>query len=321
MRTRLFISTAIGLASGVFCWDLMVHVHQGSGDFTWAIQAARDLLAGKNPYATRWQLYPLPAAIFGLPFIKMQPEVAAGLFYGISSALLAFGVMQRGIWHLLIFLAYPYWAGMLSVQWIPLIMSSAFFSWLLPVTLAKPQIGLPVALTHVGRKGTLGCLILVLLSFAIMPRWFPLWLGQLGGYEHFVPLLVFPGPLLVLALLRYRNRDAWFFFLAASMPQRWYYDPFFLWLIPKTRREIVYTAGLSWIPGIWRWHHGPHSFTEVGRWTVVCLYLPMLAVLLLQKTPADPQDSTAQEQTNSGENIAESESYRGGSETSLPKQL
>ena len=27
----------------------------------------------------------------------------------------------------------------------------------------------------------------------------------------------------------------------------------------------------------------PHSFTEVGRWTVIFLYLPMLAVILFRR--------------------------------------
>jgi len=38
----------------------------------------------------------------------------------------------------------------------------------------------------------------------------------------------------------------------------------------------------SWGAGIWRWYHIPHSFTEVGRWTVLFIYLPMLAVVLLR---------------------------------------
>lgn len=320
MRTRWLISILLGLATGLLCWDLMVHLRLGAADFTWAILAARDVLARRNPYATPGQLYPLPAALFGLPFTRGRPEVAAGLFYGITSALLAFGVTQRGYHRLLIFLAYPYWAGMLAVQWLPLIMASAFFSWLLPATLAKPHIGLPVAMTHMGRKSALGCLLIVILCFLVMPNWFSLWLGQLGRYARFVPLLVFPGPLLTLALLRYRDRDAWLFFLAACMPQRWFYDPFLLWLIPKTRREIVYTAGLSWIPGIWRWYHGPHSFTEVGRWTVLWLYLPMLVVLLLRKTPESPRSPAARGRTDSRGSIEETGLDTAGSETSPAKQ-
>jgi hypothetical protein len=108
-------------------------------------------------------------------------------------------------------------------------------------------------------------------------------LRQAGNYDHFIPLLVLPGPLLLLALLRYRERDAWLLSLSAILPQRWFFDSFILWLIPRTRREIVWTVFFSWGAGWWRWYHVPHSFTEVGRWTVIFLYLPMLAVLLLRK--------------------------------------
>lgn len=279
VRLRIFISAAIGLASGVFCWFLMVHFHLDAADFRWAIRAAQDLLAHRNPYAT-FQLYPLTAAPFGLPFVWVRPEIAAGIFYGGSSALLAFGLTRNGYHWLLIFLAYPYWAGILSAQWTPLIMASAFFPLLLPATLAKPQIGLPVALTHLSRRGVLACVVIVLLSLALMPRWPLLWLAQIGQYDRFIPLLVLPGPLLAAALLRYRDPDVSLLLLMAVMPQRWFYDTLVLWLIPKSRREILATVALSWGAAIWRWYHVPHSWTEVGRWTVVFIYLPMLAVVL-----------------------------------------
>jgi hypothetical protein len=121
-----------------------------------------------------------------------------------------------------------------------------------------------------------------------MPHWIPLWLAQIGRYSRFIPLVVLPGPLLALALIRFRVPDARVLFISACMPQRWFYDAFILWLIPKTRREIVFTAGLSWIPGIWRWFHPPHSFTQVGRWMVIWMYLPILAVVLMRKPQSGP---------------------------------
>jgi len=281
------LSFVFGSFGGVFCWYLMRHFHQGAADFTWAIRAANDLLERRNLYATPGQLYPLPAALFGLPFVHMKPEIAAGIFYGVSSALLAFGVTRQGYHQLLIFLAYPYWAGMLAVQWIPLIMASSFFWWLAPVTLAKPQIGAPVAIARHRRKGAVACIVVIVLSLLVMPNWLPLWLAQTGNYVHFIPLLVFPGPILIAALIRYRDPNAWLLFLGACMPQRWFYDPFFLWLIPQARRQIVFTVGLSWLPGIWRWYHTPHVINQVGRLTVLCFYLPMLVVVLWPQRPQD----------------------------------
>jgi hypothetical protein len=121
-----------------------------------------------------------------------------------------------------------------------------------------------------------------LLSIVIMPEWPWAWLRQGRNYEHFIPLLILPGPLLLLALVRYRNRDAWLLFLSALMPQRWFFDSFILWLVPQSRREIIWTVFFSWGAGVWRWYHTPHSYTEVGRWTVMFLYLPMLVVVLLR---------------------------------------
>ncbi len=287
MRWRIAISATIGLASGVFCWFLMKHFHQDAADFRWALHLAHRLLARQNPYDTPLEQYPLTAAIFAFPFLPLPPELAAGLFWGISSALLAFGLTRRGYTGLLIFFAYPYWAGILTVQWSPLIAASAFFPLLLPVTLAKPQVGLPVLLTRMSRLGLAACALAGLVSLALLPNWPWLWLHQAGNYNHFFPILVLPGPLLALALLRYRDRDAQFLFLSALMPQRWFYDSFTLWLIPRSHREIVYTVFLSWGAGIWRWYHPFHSFTEVGRWTVVLFYLPMLAIILLRKSPTE----------------------------------
>ena len=282
MRLRLLVSTAIGLLSGIFCWFLLKHFNQGAGDFRWAIEAAQRLLAHQNPYAEPQRLYPLPAALFGLPFVRVPAAIAGGLFYGISSALLAFGLTRQGYYRLLVFLAYPYWAGLLAAQWGPLIMASAFFPMLLPATLAKPQTGIPVALTHLTRRGFVLCVLVTLITFAWMPNWLGQWFGQLGGYQHFYPLLIFPGPLLLLALFRYRDPDAILLLLTALLPQRWFYDTLILWLIPKTRRQILWTAGLSWAAGVWRWYHIPQSFTQVGRIVVLFNYLPILAVLLFR---------------------------------------
>jgi hypothetical protein len=282
VRKRITVAAAVGVASGTFCWFLMKHFHQDAADFRWAVHLAQRLLAGQNPYDTPFEQYPLTAALFALPFVRLQPETAAGLFYGISSAALAFGLTRHSYRGLMVFLAYPYWAGMLTVQWAPIIAASAFFPLLLPVTMAKPQIGLPVFLTHASRRGVLACIVVGALSLAIMPRWPIIWMAQSRHYEHFIPLLVLPGPLLLLALLRYRERDAILLLLAACMPQRWFFDSFILWLIPKSRREIVWTVFFSWGAGLWRWYHFPHSFAEVGRWAVIFLYLPMLAVVLLR---------------------------------------
>src|SRR5205814_943166 len=109
MRLRFAVSATIGLVSGLFCWFLMKHFHQDAADFRWTIHLAQRLLALQNPYDTPFEQYPLTAALFGLPFVRLQPELSAAIFWGISTSLLAFGLTRTGYIRLLIFLAYPYW--------------------------------------------------------------------------------------------------------------------------------------------------------------------------------------------------------------------
>lgn len=286
VRWRLAVSALIGAASGAFCFFLMKRTHLLAGDFIWAIHLAQQRLAGRNPYDEPLQLYPFTAALFGFPFVRVAPEVGAGAFYGLSSALLAFGLTRDGYHRLLVFLAYPYWIGMLFVQWTPLIAASAFFPLLLPATMAKPQIGIPIFVSRFSLRGFCACVFVAAASLVALPRWPMLWMGEFRNYPHFYPILVIPGPILLLALLRYRDRDAVLLLVSACMPQRWFYDTFTLWLIPKTRREILIAVMLSWPCAIWRWYHVPHTATEVGRWTVVFVYLPMLAILLLRSGSA-----------------------------------
>lgn len=286
MRWRIVVSTVIGVASGGFCFFLMKRTHMGAGDFIWAIHLAQQRLAERNPYDEPMQLYPFTAALFGLPFVRVAPEVGAGAFYGFSSALLAFGLTRHGYHHLLVFLAYPYWVGMLFVQWAPVIAASAFFPLLLPATMAKPQVGIPIFVSRFSLSGLCACICVAAVTLIALPRWPILWMSEFRNYPHFYPIVIIPGPILLLALLRYRDRDAVLLLVSACVPQRWFYDTFTLWLIPKTRREILIAVIFSWFCGIWRWYHVPHTTTEVGRWTVLCIYLPMLAILLLRGNSA-----------------------------------
>src|SRR5881296_2725492 len=87
MRLRILISVVIGVASAVFCWAVLTRLHQGAADFTWAIRAAQHLLAGKNPYDTPLEQYPLTAALFGLPNnAAVSGYCSRGVSYGFFPA-------------------------------------------------------------------------------------------------------------------------------------------------------------------------------------------------------------------------------------------
>jgi hypothetical protein len=144
----------------------MLHFHQGAADFGWAVRAASTYWPEQNPYDTPLEQYPLTAAFLECPSSGCARRWRLPLFYGISSALLAFGISRHGYHRLLVFLAYPYWGGLLAVQWSNDIFSPAHSSLsCCQVTMAKPQLGLPVALTQfkpsagiVSLRGDRGCL-------------------------------------------------------------------------------------------------------------------------------------------------------------------
>ncbi len=287
---RIFVSVAIGVASGLLCRALMRHLNLGAADFNYALREGRDLLAGRDPYAIFHGAtsYPLPAAILALPFLRFSPETASGMFFGLSSACLAFALSRHGKWRLLAFLAYPYWAAMLTVQWAPLLMAGALLPWLFAAAVAKPQLGAPLFFGYPNWRGASAAALLLLASLLAMPKWPLRWLIGVGAHTHFVPMLVLPGPALLLALYRRRDPDSHLLLLGSLTPQHWFYDSFILWLIPKTRQEILATVVLSWGAGITRWYFMPYSWNEVGTWAVLWIYLPMLGIILLRQWRPQP---------------------------------
>lgn len=284
LRRRLVISAVVALVSGSLCWAFLNYANFGAGDFTWSYLTGKDLLAGLDPYRLtpnrNWIPYPLPAALVGVIFSPLPATIAGATFFGLSSGILAFGLTRRGLLYLMAFLACPYWVSLTLAQWTPLIMAAAFFPVLAAVLVIKPHTAAPVVLTRLSKVAIISCAVLLATSLAIYPTWPLKWITQLGGFQLFFPLFTIPGPLLLLALKRWKDNDARLLLLASVFPQRWLYDGFVLWLIPKTRKEFLYTALASWVGWIWRLQRMQISTFELGLLCVMCFYLPMLVVIL-----------------------------------------
>jgi hypothetical protein len=295
MPRRVRISLLIGIVSGMFCWlesrgrTEVPGWAVRAGDFGWAILAAQDLWNGRDPYDRPFGRevvpYPIPAALLALPVSWLRHDLAGALFFGLSSALLAGGLLRKGNGALAVFLSYPYFAALQNTQWSALVMAAAFHPFLLPVVLAKPNLGLPVVLTRLSRKGLLATLAVLLGSLAIYPVWPLRWLSQLGGYQSFVPLFIFPGFLLLLLVGCLQSDSARFLLLASVVPQRWFYDSLVLWLVPKTGLQYLMTAAVSWLSFL-GWKLFPRTIENVGLSVVLFAYLPMLIVETLNRPPS-----------------------------------
>lgn len=302
---RLTIAILIGLIAGAVCATTESARYAPAGDLAWALDAARDLLTGRDPYARVLPPggvpYPLPAALVVMPLAWLPDVWAAGVFAGLASALLAYGLLRTRGWPgLLLFAAFPYWHALRIVQWSPLLCAAWLLPHMAPVCLAKPHLGAPVVLSHPpspppsgGVGGWLACAAFGLISLVVLPMWPWSWLSQLGAYESFVPVAVLPfGPLLVLAALRWRDDRARLVLLMALMPQRGWYDVLPLFLVARSWRAVEpqYIAALlavvSWLAPV---AQAFGRFDGSPAWVVVTCYLPALLTVLLPECAGFPQ--------------------------------
>ena len=289
-RTRLGAALVLGSLCGVLCAFALSRIGNGAGDFGWPLRAARDLLAGSDPYGYPpgpYNIpYPLPTALLALPLTWLTDFIAGGVFFGMSSGVLAWLILSYGKpWQLLIFLSWPFLYASFYAQWAPLILCLYFAPAFLPVLLMKPQTALPLAVTQ--RPSWLGIgltFALGIASLVVYPSWPLVWLGQISTYQGIIPpLFVLPlGPLMLFALLRYRDRKAWLLLLTAVMPQRVLYDQMALFLIADNRREMLILVFCSWLslPALMiygGWNNLPGGWKF---WILLTLYLPALGILL-----------------------------------------
>lgn len=258
-RFRLLVAVCIGAIAGAFCRARMIATAQVrvADDFTWHWLGARALVEGQNPYEVvkaggayaldAPYLYPLTTAIASIPFaLWLQPIAAASVFIGVSTTILAWGLLQTGYGRLWTFISVPFLWACTAGQWAPLVAASALvpaLAWLAPV---KPNLGLASVAFRPSLVAIAGSAIFVALSLLIDPQWPMEWLQSLadrvaGVYR--MPIAVPPGFLLILAVLRWRRPEARLLLMMSVVPQLFlFYDQLLLWLIPKTWRE---TAGLS----------------------------------------------------------------------------
>lgn len=285
----------LGLVWGLVCFALVTLFHTGAADFQHALAEARDILAHRNPYAHQpgpyWIPYPLPAAFLALPFAWLPDSVVAGLFIGISTGLLAWGILRSGEkWRLGILAAWPFVYAVIWAQWSPLLCAIWFLPLLAPLVLAKPNIALPLVLAgkaltsrYRWRVVAIGAAVLAA-SFAIRPGWPLEWVRQTSQYQGLTPpILILPaGPLVLLSLLAWRDRRAWLILSMAAMPQRVYYDQLPLILVAQNRRQQFFLVCSSWISFVVLWL-SPNMAQMPGGcqlWAVLGHYLPAVGVLL-----------------------------------------
>jgi hypothetical protein len=253
------VAVSLGGMAAAAAWA----VHQPSipefpsdWDEIWA--AGRALLLGQEPYSAMQLayeagefkyplIYPGTAVILALPFAVFPLPVALGIWSGIGIGGLSWVLTRRGWWGLLGLFSMPIFYAFFLVQWSPLITAAVAIPWLGLVWAAKPTIGAAFLLSYPSRPAVLGSVLLLALSFVLIPHWPAAMAQGLRTAPHLLPLIFRPGGLLLLlAFLRWRLPEGRLLGLLALVPQTTLiYDMVPLLLIPRTWREMATLVAFS----------------------------------------------------------------------------
>ena len=300
VRQRLAVAVLIGLASGTFTW-LMALRPGAIPDFIYSQAAIRIFLDGSNPYLVLTRhpgaaapydglfFFPFTAVLVAFPFKDLPLPLASGLFFGISSALLAYAITRDGLWRVHVFASAPFVAAAVAAQFAPLIMVLAFLpGWGFAATL-KPNLGAALLARRPTVRAFASAGVFLAASLVLFPSWPRYWLAALrpdigGDHIHVSPALQLGGPLLLLAAVAWRRPSGRLLLAMSLVPQLlFFYDQLPLWLVPATRKQSIALTACSQLAFIlWylRLHEGDLLVRSAAPFVMLLIYLPALVILL-----------------------------------------
>ena len=302
LRRRLAVALAIGAASALFT-AYCLRTAGVPSDFEFFWRGARAVLRGEDPYAFRpdtpdWPLpdpffYPLPAVFPILPLAPLPMWIAGTIFMGASGALLAFVLAREGAHRLWLFASGSYVMALKLGQVSPLLLAVAFLpalGWLYPF---KPQISLPAFAYRPSLLAAALAVLAAAASFLVQADWLEGWRENVRELEfHPAPLFTWAGPLLLLAVFRWRPPEGRLFLAMIAVPQELFFaDQLPLQLVARTRRQSAALAAASlaafagWFAFV---EQGDLYVVEAKPWVLVLLYGPALLVLLSGLRRKDP---------------------------------
>jgi hypothetical protein len=302
LASRAVVAIAVGIVAGLVAglhhWQL--EPWNLAFDFTWPWRAARYLLAGVDPYVAIQPTgefpfdatfkYPLPAALLALPLAPLGPYLALAIFSGVSAAVLAYGILTHSPARWPILLSAPMLATVLAGQWSALLAAGFLLPALSWLYVAKPTLGAAIWLGRPTWQAIAGGAVLLAASFLALPGWLGGWLTAIRtdpAQHYLAPLMLTGGPLLLLALLRWRQPEARLLLGCALVPQvLTFYNALPVLLAARTRRESLVAAALSSVGWLaWDVSLGgrPVATTHpvyAGYWMLATVYLPALVMVL-----------------------------------------
>jgi hypothetical protein len=307
VRHRVIAAVAVGVLAGLF--SFLMEMRPGSDpDFAYPHSAARHFVAGDNPYEAmdgppgsrppydQPLFYPFTTVLLLVPLAALPTAAAIALFFGLSSAALAYCITRDGLWRLHIFASAPFVFAATLGQFSPLLMVMAFTPWAGFLAAIKPNIGLALFLRRPTIHAVVGSLLFLGLSLIVFPGWPTEWLDSLrrsvGDATHRAPILQMGGFALVLAVVAWRRAAGRLLLVLSVVPQAlFFYDQLPLWLIPATRQQSIFLTAVSQLGMVlWYLSLDPNENVILAAYPFIVpfLFLPALGILLWQRRGARP---------------------------------
>ena len=299
LRTRITVAFAVAVASvAIIAFDSVVKP-DAVPDFDHIWFAARAMLEGRDPYQLigpgreyNWPwlfYYPLTAPTSILPLALLPLTVARALYVAVPVGLLAFLLTRDGFGRLPLFLSGAFLYSVKTAQWGPLLLCSLILPWFGFFCAAKPNSGLG---TIAGARSLpafarmlAGAAALVVISLVVQPQWPHRWLDVIAQAPQPLSVLsLMGGPILLLAVLRWRRWEARMLLMFALVPQTsGAVGTLPLLLVPRSFRSLTVLAILSYVPIF----YAPRTGQTIEQWayretfaSMLAIYLPVLWIVL-----------------------------------------
>ena len=278
-RDAIILSILVGFAVSLISYYVSSLIGH-AGDFSWPLNAARLLLQGENPYhridlgpkefPADVLLYPLPALVLVMPFTIFPDPVALGLFHGLSAGLLAYGICTKAPHLLPIFISAPFWMCICYAQWSVLLTAFLLLPALNPLIVVKPTHLISAFAFQSQPKNiiriVIGIAVTCILTWPLLWSWPLDWLQNLpkAHYTRQIVAFSFPGCLVLIALLRWRESSARLLVAMALSPHFPIYDYVAIGLVPHNfKRSMIFAIGSWFIATIGAFTLDPYRVTVV----------------------------------------------------------
>jgi hypothetical protein len=296
---RIALTTTAAVSGALLAWVFWNYPRPQPSDLAQVWGGARATLKGANPYdavgpgrAVDWPFplfYPMTAMVTLFPLALVPLRWADSLFVGFGFGLFTWGVTSKELVPpaLVALVSLAALMTLQTSQWSLLLTGAALvpgFGWLL---IAKPTIGLALFAAFPAWKTAIGCSVFLLVTILIWPAWVANWLATFESAPHVVaPITRTAGPLVLLALLKWKRADARLLLGLACVPHTTVpYETIPLFLIPQTWRQAWGLWTLALLAFLGQWATGPYQtqmayWASGAQWIVALLYLPCLGIVL-----------------------------------------